>query len=111
MTAAMTLTATDFIDGGLRKDAKSRNYKVLQSMDLRRFGEQLDKGETVACMAGSMDLIHGPFPDHSGELLRANPHLKGWLNLESRPEWFRSDQRLYIVQRTQSCPCASLILP
>jgi len=74
LTAAMTLVATDFIDGGggASSSAKVRNYKILQSLDLRRFGAQLDKGETVGCLAGSMDLIHGPFPDHA-DALRQNP--------------------------------------
>lgn len=72
LSAAVTLTATDFIDNGTRKNT-SRNYKVLESLDMRRFGAKLDPGETVACMAGSMDLMHGPLPDHSGEALRLNP--------------------------------------
>ena len=71
LSAAVTLTATDFIDNGTEK-GESRNYKVLQSLDMRRFGEQLDKCETVACMAGSMDLLHGPLPDKSGQALRDN---------------------------------------
>jgi len=72
LTAAMTLTATDFIDNGV-KSGSSRNYKVLQSLDMKRFGDQLDNGETIACMAGSMDLMHGPLDDRSGETLRQNP--------------------------------------
>ena len=71
LSAAVTLTATDFIDNGMKK-GESRNYKVLQSLDMRRFGDKLDKGETVACMAGSMDLLHGPLPDKSGQALREN---------------------------------------
>eukprot|EP00546_Thalassionema_frauenfeldii_P022273 CAMPEP_0178907592 /NCGR_PEP_ID=MMETSP0786-20121207/7455_1 /TAXON_ID=186022 /ORGANISM="Thalassionema frauenfeldii, Strain CCMP 1798" /LENGTH=964 /DNA_ID=CAMNT_0020579405 /DNA_START=231 /DNA_END=3125 /DNA_ORIENTATION=+ len=73
LTAAMTLVASDFVDNGKRQRSKRRNYKVLQSLDMRRFGKQLDKGETSACMAGSMDLIHGPILDRSGEKLRNNP--------------------------------------
>jgi len=69
LSAAVTLTATDFIDSGIEK-GESRNYKVLQSLDMRRFGDQLDKCDTVACMAGSMDLLHGPLPDKSGQVLR-----------------------------------------
>ena len=68
LTAAVTLTATDFVGMG-----KSRNYKVLQSLDMGRFGARLDKGETVACMAGSHDLMHGPLPDQSGAVLRNDP--------------------------------------
>jgi hypothetical protein len=77
LTAAMTYTASDFINGNKNIsdtwDATKRNYKVLQSLDMRRFGAKLDKGETVACMAGSHDLIHGPLPDRSGVKLRENP--------------------------------------
>ena len=72
LTAAMTLTTSDFIDNGMKVGA-SRNYKVLQSLDMRRFGDQLDNGETIACMAGSMDLMHGPVIDRSGEILRTAP--------------------------------------
>lgn len=72
LSAAVTLTATDFIDNGTDK-GESRNYKVLQSLDMRRFGDQLDKCDTVACMAGSMDLLHGPLPDKSGQALRDKP--------------------------------------
>jgi hypothetical protein len=69
LAAATTLTSTDFIDNGTKSNQR-RNYKVLQSLDMRRFGEKLDGGDTVACMAGSMDLLHGPFPDRSGQALR-----------------------------------------
>jgi len=33
---------------------------------MRRYGARLDKGESVGCLAGSMDLIHGPINDYSG---------------------------------------------
>jgi hypothetical protein len=72
LSAALTLTSTDFIDSG-KKSGKERTYKILQSLDMRRFGEALDQGESVGCLAGSMDLMHGPLPDRSGELLRSNP--------------------------------------
>jgi hypothetical protein len=39
---------------------------------MRRFGAQLDKGDTVTCMAGSQDLMHGPLPDKSGGALQRN---------------------------------------
>jgi hypothetical protein len=68
ITAAVALAATDLVGTG-----KRRNYKVLQSLDMRRFGAQLDEGETPACMAGSHDLIHGPLPDQSGEAVRTDP--------------------------------------
>ena len=78
LTAAATYTASDYVGGTPQNEQKnknkpSRNYKVLQSLDMRRFGAQLDKGETLACMAGSHDLMHGPIPDHSGQDLRQNP--------------------------------------
>lgn len=73
LTAAMALTSADFVDGGVSKKGRSRNYKVLQSLDMRRFGAQLDKCDTVACMAGSNDLLLGPLPDSSGESIRSNP--------------------------------------
>jgi hypothetical protein len=76
LSASATLTATDFVDSG-KQVGKDRTYKVLQSLDMRRFGEQLDKGESVGCLAGSMDLMHGPLPDRSGEQLRTNPTSKG----------------------------------
>jgi hypothetical protein len=72
LSAAITMTASDFIDSGVEK-GKSRNYKVLQSLDMRRFGDQIDKCDTVACHAGSMDLLHGPLRDRSGQVLRENP--------------------------------------
>jgi hypothetical protein len=73
LTAAITIVSSDFIDGGQSKDGIKRNYKILQSLDMRRFGKKIDKGETVACMAGSMDLMHGPIKDRSGMALRRNP--------------------------------------
>lgn len=68
LIAAMTLTATDFIDGG-RETKQERNYKVLQSLDMRRFGAKRDKCDTVACMAGSNDLMF-PLRDRSGKSIR-----------------------------------------
>ncbi|KAL7517875.1 hypothetical protein ACHAWX_002753 [Stephanocyclus meneghinianus] len=73
LIAAIALTSTDFIDGGDAKPGKTRNYKVLQSLDMRRFGARLDKCETVACMAGSNDIMLGPLPDRSGETFRTSP--------------------------------------
>lgn len=71
LTAAATLTATDFIG-----KSKERNYKVLQSLDMRRFGAQLDKADTMACMAGSMDLMHGPLKDGSGRTVKETGNLE-----------------------------------
>jgi hypothetical protein len=70
LSAVMALTSTDFIDNGEIQDGKERNYKVLQSLDMRRFGESLDDCSTVACMAGSHDLMLGPLPDRSGLKLK-----------------------------------------
>ena len=72
LSAALTLTASDFVGNGNNKEIE-RNYKVLQSLDMRRFGEALDEGESVGCLAGSMDLMHGPIADRSGERLRTEP--------------------------------------
>uniref|UniRef100_A0A7S4QK39 Condensation domain-containing protein n=1 Tax=Ditylum brightwellii TaxID=49249 RepID=A0A7S4QK39_9STRA len=80
LTAAAALTSTDFIDGGSSKKDMKRNYKVLQSLDMRRFGDQLDKCETVSCKAGSMDLMLGPLDDYSGESIR----LQGDVDLENK---------------------------
>lgn len=74
LTAAVTLTCTDFVgDRNSTSVGRKRNYKVLQSLDMRRFGAKLDQGTTVACMAGSHDLMHGPLADQSGRALRKNP--------------------------------------
>lgn len=70
LSAALTLVSTDFV--GDESD-KKRNYKILQSLDMRRFGASLDKAESVGCLAGSMDLMHGPLPDGSGKALLKNP--------------------------------------
>lgn len=71
LSAAITLTSSDFIDGGKTKNLE-RNYKILQSLDMRRFGAKLDKCESVACMAGSHDLMIGPIPDGVGKKLRGS---------------------------------------
>jgi len=70
LTAAVAFSSSDFIDGGNGTSEMKRNYKILQSLDMRRFGGSLDKCETVACMAGSHDLMLGPLPDRLGESLR-----------------------------------------
>lgn len=77
LSAALTLTSTDFIDNGTERTGKERNYKILQSLDMRRFGKSLDQGESVGCLAGSMDLMHGPLKDRSGENLRTTPTKQG----------------------------------
>ena len=69
LSAAMALTSSDLIDNGEKKD-QERNYKVLQSLDMRRFGAALDNCESVSCMAGSHDLMLGPLSDRSGQKFR-----------------------------------------
>lgn len=71
LSAAITLTSSDFIDGGAKSNLE-RNYKVLHSLDMRRFGAKVDKCESVACMAGSHDLMLGPLPDASGRKIRGS---------------------------------------
>ncbi|GKY96954.1 hypothetical protein MPSEU_000654400 [Mayamaea pseudoterrestris] len=58
LTAAMTLTLSDFIDRGsfAKSQQQERNYKILESLDMRRFGAKLDNGET-RCLHG---WEHGP---------------------------------------------------
>jgi len=68
LSAALTLASTDFVSG-TDASGKNRNYKILQSLDMRRFGATLDKGESVGCLAGSMDLMHGDLKDGSGTAL------------------------------------------
>ena len=71
LSAALTLASTDFVAAGNRNGGKgkARNYKILQSLDMRRFGAALDEGASVGCLAGSMDLMHGPFKDGAGAAL------------------------------------------
>lgn len=71
LSAAIALTSSDFIDNG-KKTGESRNYKVLQSLDMRRFGAALDNCESVSCMAGSHDLMLGPLSDRSGKKIRGS---------------------------------------
>jgi len=72
LSAAMTLTSSDFVgmmsssSSSSSDDVKERNYKILQSLDMRRFGEQVDQGVSVGCLAGSMDLVHESIQDNSG---------------------------------------------
>jgi len=71
LSAAVALTSTDVIAYGSSDSAASRNYKVLQSLDMRRFGNEADECESVSCQAGSMDLMLGPLNDFSGASLRS----------------------------------------
>eukprot|EP00980_Cylindrotheca_fusiformis_P019339 scaffold6638_cov127-Cylindrotheca_fusiformis.AAC.23 len=92
LSAALTLTSTDFIDGGKPK-SKERNYKILQSLDMRRFGKAEDTGKSVGCLAGSMDLMHGPLPDRSGERVGIH-NVAAWnQHCRSHPFSFRRQLR------------------
>jgi len=66
LSAAVSLAASEFVGG---EELKERNYKVLQSLDMRRFQEDEEGGgdrcNSVGCHAGSMDLMYGPIPDKS----------------------------------------------
>ena len=69
LTAAAAITASNFIEGEnvdktTSKSDKERNYKVLQSLDMRRFHDK-DTCATPSCHAGSMDLMLGPIVDRS----------------------------------------------
>jgi len=72
LTAAAAVTASKFIEGADKMNdnieenasGKKRNYKVLQSLDMRRFHDK-DTCATPSCHAGSMDLMLGPIPDKS----------------------------------------------
>ena len=70
LSAAVVLTSTDFVSSGT-PSTSARNYKVLQSLDMRRFGNERDKCESVSCQAGSMDLMIGPLKDGSGNMVRS----------------------------------------
>ena len=49
---------------------------------MRRFGAAIDTCDSVACMAGSHDLMLGPLPDRSGSKLRStNGQIKDFWTL------------------------------
>jgi hypothetical protein len=78
LVAAAAYTATDFVGGGTTTTAitttKNRNYKILQSLDMRRFRtDGTTHDATVSCMAGSHDLLFESLRDESGAILRSNP--------------------------------------
>ncbi|KAL7469410.1 hypothetical protein ACHAXS_009876 [Conticribra weissflogii] len=78
LAAAVAAACTDFfneneMDGG----KKSRTYKLLQSLDTRRFSGATDPGDTLSCQAGSMDLLVGPLPDFLGRKIRSVGKIDG----------------------------------
>jgi hypothetical protein len=45
-------------------------YKILQSLDTRRFAGASEPGNTLFCQAGAMDLMLGPIPNFLGKQVR-----------------------------------------
>ena len=83
LAAAVVATCADFFDeksvandteGSARHKildgGKSRMYKILQSLDTRRFPGATDPGDTLSCQASGMDLLVGPLPDFLGRTIR-----------------------------------------
>jgi hypothetical protein len=83
MTAAAAYTASDFVIAGggekhptetKQQPDRHRNYKILQSLDMRRFRTDGTKHDaTVSCMAGSHDLLFESLRDANGAALRRDP--------------------------------------
>jgi len=72
LAAAVAAACTDFFNENEMDDGnKSRTYKLLQSLDTRRFSGATDPGDTLSCQAGSMDLLVGPLPDFLGRKIRS----------------------------------------
>jgi len=71
LSAAIAFTSSDFINGG-GDSQKERTYKILHSLDMRRFGMDMSKYDSFRCMAGSHDLILGPILDNQGKAIRRN---------------------------------------
>jgi len=69
LASAVAFTSSDLVAGVGANGKKERNYKVLQSLDMRRVSSDPDPLETMSCQAGSMDLMLGPFADGSGRKL------------------------------------------
>jgi hypothetical protein len=72
LAAAVATTCTDCFnpDGKAADGQEQRVYKILQSLDTRRFSGATESGDTLSCQAGAMDLCLGPLPDFLGEKLR-----------------------------------------
>jgi hypothetical protein len=66
MTNSMTSTNYDDNTTTTTTDKQNLLWSIMGLKllyDMRRFGARLDKCETVACMAGSNNLMLGPLPD------------------------------------------------
>ncbi|KAL3783116.1 hypothetical protein HJC23_012452 [Cyclotella cryptica] len=77
LAAAVAATVTDHFSPdneakALSASQEQRMYKILQSLDTRRFHGASDPGDTLSCQAGSMDLILGPLPDFLGKGIRSH---------------------------------------
>jgi len=74
LAAAVAATCADFFGEENAEEShyerSSRIYKILQSLDTRRFPGASDAGDTLSCQAGGMDLMLGPLPDHLGSRIR-----------------------------------------
>uniref|UniRef100_A0A7S1BZZ1 Condensation domain-containing protein n=1 Tax=Corethron hystrix TaxID=216773 RepID=A0A7S1BZZ1_9STRA len=72
LAAAVACASSDVVAGENPGGApKGRNFKVLQSLDMRRVSRTPDPLETVSCQAGSMDLMLGPLSDRTGTKMAA----------------------------------------
>ncbi|KAL7481621.1 hypothetical protein ACHAW6_007299 [Cyclotella cf. meneghiniana] len=76
LAAAVATTCADFFAPvndakALDVSQKQRKYKILQSLDTRRFNGASDPGNTLSCQAGAMDLMLEPLPDFLGRSIRS----------------------------------------
>jgi hypothetical protein len=72
LAAAAALSTSDILPA--KDDSSKRNFKVLQSLNMRAYGA--DKGDTVSCQAGSMDLMLGANA-RGGEAIRSGGGVDG----------------------------------
>jgi hypothetical protein len=76
LAAAVATTCADFFapdndDTTWDVLQKQRKYKILQSLDTRRFSGASEPGNTLSCQAGAMDLMLEPLPDFLGKSIRS----------------------------------------
>ncbi|EED92604.1 predicted protein [Thalassiosira pseudonana CCMP1335] len=69
LAAAVATTCSDYFNAD-ENHREQRVYKVLQSLDTRRFAGASDVGNTLSCQAGGMDLYLGPMQDCLGRDIR-----------------------------------------
>jgi hypothetical protein len=76
LAAAVAATCTDHFHTNSTNEAldetsqQQRIYKILQSLDTRRFTGASEPGKTLSCQAGGMDLMIGPLSDYMGKQIR-----------------------------------------